>query len=252
MNNKTLYKIGYGMYIVSSKKSDPPDGEAGKFNGQVANTVFQLTSEPPTIAISINKKNLTYEYINTSKVFTVSILNKETPMEFIGTFGFKSGRDIDKFKDVKYKVGMTGAPAVIENTLGYLEAEVINSLDVGTHNVFVGKVVDAEIINETEPMTYDYYHEVKRGKAPPTAPTYIKETKEVEEDIKLKTNKSDLPDGISGQAGMYLCTVCGYVYNPEKGDPNAGIKPGTPFSELPDDWVCPICGQDKSVFEKIK
>ena len=234
MNNKALYKIGYGMYIVSSKKGD-------KFNGQVANTVFQLTSEPATIAISINKKNLTYEYSNESKVFTVSILNKATPMQFIGTFGFKSGRDIDKFKDVKYKIGMTGAPVVLENTLGYLEVEVINSLDVGTHNVFVGKVVDAEIINETEPMTYDYYHEVKKGKAPATAPTYIKEIKEVKEDGKLKTNKSE----------MYLCTVCGYIYNPEKGDPNVGIKPGTPFSELPDDWVCPICGQDKSVFEKI-
>lgn len=242
MNNKTLYKIGYGMYIVSSKKGN-------KFNGQVANTVFQLTSEPPTIAISINKKNLTYEYINESKVFTVSILNKATPMEFIGTFGFKSGRDIDKFKDVKYKVGTTGVPVALENTLGYLEAEVINSMDCGTHTVFVGKIVDAEIINETEPMTYDYYHEVKRGKAPPTAPTYIKGVKE---DSKPKTIKSDLPDGTSGQAGMYRCTVCDYIYDPEKGDPNAGIKPGTPFNELPDDWVCPVCGQDKSVFEKIE
>jgi len=232
MNNKTFYKIGYGMYIVSSKKDS-------KFNGQIANTVFQLTSEPPTIAISINKKNLTYEYINASDVFTVSIINKEVPMEFIGTFGFKSGREIDKFKDVKYKVGMTGAPVVLENTAAYLEAEVINSLDCGTHMVFVGKVVDAEIINETEPMTYDYYHEVKRGKAPSTAPTYIKETKEAS---KPNTVKSE----------MYKCTVCDYIYNPEKGDPNAGIKPGTPFSELPDDWVCPVCGQDKSVFEKME
>ncbi|MFH0889346.1 MAG: flavin reductase [Planctomycetota bacterium] len=239
MNNKALYKIGYGMYIISSKNGNQSDGKVGKFNGQVANTVFQLTSEPPTIAISINKKNLTYEYINESKVFTVSILNKATPMEFIGTFGFKSGRDIDKFKDVKYKVGTTGAPVVLDNTLGYLEAEVINSMDCGTHTVFVGKIVDADIINETEPMTYDYYHEAKRGKAPPTAPTYIKEVKE---DSKPKTNKP----------GMYRCTVCDYIYNPEKGDLNAGIKPGIPFSELPDDWVCPICGQDKSVFEKIE
>lgn len=168
MNLKILYKISYGLYVVSSKRDE-------KFNGQIANTVFQIIAEPPTIAVSINKKNLTHEFIEESKVFTISILAKETPMEFIGHFGFKSGKEIEKFKEVSHKVGVTGAPIVMENTIGYLEAEIINSLDGGTHTLFVGKVVVAEIIKDEEPMTYAYYHEIKRGTTPKTAPVYIKE-----------------------------------------------------------------------------
>lgn len=223
MTLKILYKLSYGLYLVSSKRDD-------KFNGQIANTVFQTTSEPPTIAVSINKKNLTYEFIKKSKVFTVSILSKDTPMKFIGHFGFKSGREIDKFKDVNYKIGITGAPIVLENSLGYLEAEVTGEMDVGTHTLFIGKIVGAEITKDEEPMTYAFYHQVKRGRAPKTAPTYIKE----------EVKKMD----------KYICTVCGYVYDPDKGDPESGIKPGTPFEELPDDWVCPVCGAGKDQFEK--
>ncbi|PIP12210.1 MAG: flavin reductase [bacterium (Candidatus Stahlbacteria) CG08_land_8_20_14_0_20_40_26] len=168
MNNKTLYKISYGLYVVSSKRGE-------KINGQIANTVFQITSQPPTIAVSINKENLTHEFIERSKVFTISILSEETPMKFIGHFGFKSGKELNKFKDVNYKVGVTGAPIVLENAIGYLEAELTNTLDAGMHTVFIGKVLDAEIINDKEPMTYAYYHKVKGGKAPKTAPTYIPE-----------------------------------------------------------------------------
>jgi len=168
MNLKTLHKISYGLYVVSSKMDQ-------KFNGQIANTVFQVTSEPPTIAVSINKENLTHEFIQRGKVFTASILAKETPMEFIGRFGFKSGKEVEKFKDVSHKAGITGAPIVLENTVGYLEAEVINSLDVGTHTLFIGKVVASEIIKDEEPLTYAYYHEVKRGTTPEAAPVYIKE-----------------------------------------------------------------------------
>ena len=171
MNKKALYKVSYGMYVISSIMDE-------KINGQIANTVFQVTSEPPAVAVSINKQNLTHKYIQESKVFTVSILSKETPMKFIGHFGFKSGRELDKFKETDYKVGVTGAPVVLENIVGYLEAEVTDSLDAGTHTVFIGKIVDAEIIKDGEPMTYTYYHEIKKGTAPKTAPTYIRERSE--------------------------------------------------------------------------
>jgi flavin reductase (DIM6/NTAB) family NADH-FMN oxidoreductase RutF/rubredoxin len=226
MNPKALHKVSYGLYVVSSKKE-------GRINGQIANTVFQVTSDPPTIAVSINKKNLTHEFIQESKVFTVSILSKETPMKFIGLFGFRCGRDIDKFKDVKYKNGINDAPIVLENTIGCLECEVIDSIDVGTHTIFIGKILDAQLMNDGEPLTYAYYHEIKGGKAPKTAPTYIKENKK---EVK-KVEK-------------YRCTVCGYVYDPEKGDPDGGIAPGTPFEDIPDDWVCPVCGVGKDMFEK--
>ena len=229
MNPKALYQISYGLYVVSSRKSD-------KFNGQIANTVFQITSEPPTIAVSINKQNLTHQFIKESQKFAVSVLSKDTPMKFIGHFGFRSGREIDKFKDVNYKIGDNDIPIVLDNAIAYLVAEVIKEVDVGTHTIFMGKVVEAEILKNEEPMTYAYYHEVKQGKAPKTAPTYIKEETKEEVENMVK----------------YRCKVCGYVYDPEKGDPESGIKPGTPFEELPEDWVCPICGAGKEEFEKEK
>ena len=232
MNPKTFHKISYGLYVISSRKGD-------KFNGQIANTVFQITAEPPTIAVSINKQNLTHDFIQESKVFTVSILSKETSVKFIGHFGFKSGRDIDKLKDINHKVGTTGAPIIMENSIGYLETEVINSMDVGTHTVFIGKIVDAEITGDGESMTYAYYHEVKRGPAPNTAPTYISNIS-VDEGGKKEVS----------EMGKYKCIVCGYVYDPEKGDPDSGVIPGTPFDKLPDDWTCPICGVGKDKFEK--
>ena len=228
MNPKALHKCSYGLYVVSSRRGD-------RLNGQISNTVFQVTSAPPTIAVSINKQNLTHEFITESKVFTASILSQDTPLSFIGHFGFKSGRDIDKFEDINYKIGETGAPVVIDNALAYLEAKVLQGVDVGTHTIFVAELVGADIIKEGEPMTYAYYHQVKGGTTPRTAPSYIEERR----DVALKMAK-------------YECTVCGYIYDPEEGDPDGGIKPGTPFEELPDDWVCPVCGASKDQFAKIE
>jgi len=228
MNLKALYRLGYGLYVVSSRKGN-------KLNGQIANTVFQISSEPPTIAVSINKNNLTHEFIKESKVLTVSILSQNTPLSFIGHFGFKSGRDIDKFEDINYKIGKTQTPVVSDNTLAYLEVKVTQEVDVGTHTIFIGELVGADIMKEGEPMTYAYYHQVKRGTTPKTAPSYIEERKEV-----------------TSKVAKYKCTVCGYIYDPEEGDPDGGIKPGTPFEQIPDDWVCPVCGAAKSDFEKIE
>ncbi len=226
MNPKVLHKISYGLYVVSSKKED-------SINGQIANTVFQVCAEPPVIAVCINKQNFTHEFIVGSKVFSVSILSKETPMKFIGLFGFKSGRDVNKFEEINYKIGVTGSPIVTDNAIGYLEADVINSIDVETHTIFIGKILDAQIMNDGEPLTYAYYHEIKKGKAPKTAPTYIEENQK-------EVKKMD----------KYRCKACGYVYDPEKGDPDGGIDPGTPFEDIPDDWVCPVCGVGKDMFEK--
>ena len=167
MNLKALHKIGYGLYVVTSRKG-------GNFNGQIANTIFQITSEPATIAASINKQNFTHEFIRESSVLAVSMLSKNTPLKFIGHFGFRSGRDIDKFKGISYKVGRTGAPIVLDHAVAYLEVGVIEEVDAGTHTIFIGKLVDAEILTSEEPMTYAYYHEIKRGVTPKAAPTYIR------------------------------------------------------------------------------
>jgi flavin reductase (DIM6/NTAB) family NADH-FMN oxidoreductase RutF/rubredoxin len=228
MNTKALRSLSYGLYVVASQKQ-------GKLNAQIANTVVQVTSEPPTIAVCINKQNLTHEFITESKVFVASILSQDTPLSFIGHFGFKSGREVDKFKDVNYKLGEAKAPIVLDHSLAYLEAKVINQVDVGTHTIFIGELVGADVLREGEPMTYAYYHQVKRGTTPKTAPSYIEERKET----------------VSKMA-KYKCSVCGYIYDPELGDPDGGIKPGTPFEEIPDDWVCPVCGASKDQFEKIE
>ena len=166
MNLKALRNLSYGLYVVSSRKGD-------RFNGQIANTVMQVTSEPPTVAVCINKQNLTHEFITESRTFTASMLSQDTPLSFIGHFGFKSGRELDKFKDVNYRLGESKAPIVLDHTLAYLEAKVINQVDVGTHTIFIGELVGADVLREGEPMTYAYYHRVKRGTTPKTAPSYI-------------------------------------------------------------------------------
>ena len=228
MDTRALHTIGYGLYIVCSKKGN-------SFNGQVANTVTQVTAEPPVIGVIINKENLTHEYIKESQVFTASVLAKDTPLAFIGHFGFKSGRETDKLKGMNYILSETKAPIVTDHALAFLEVKVKQEMDVGTHTIFVGELVGAEVIGEGEPMTYAYYHLVKRGTTPKSAPSYHKERKEV-----------------AAKMAKYKCSVCDYVYDPELGDPEGGITPGTPFEELPDDWVCPVCGAEKDQFEKVE
>jgi rubredoxin/flavin reductase (DIM6/NTAB) family NADH-FMN oxidoreductase RutF len=230
MDPNVLRNIGYGMYVVSSNKGDLLDG-------QIVNTLFQITSEPITLAVSINKKNLTHEYIQSSKRFTVSILEESASLSFIGKFGFKSGRTEDKFKDTKFIKLDSGCPVVLDSALSYLEAEVINQFDCGTHTLFLGKMTDSKILKTGKPMTYDYYHQVKRGTTPKTAPTFIKSVGEA-------------PKKEQKQSQKYICTVCNYVYDPALGDPDSGIKPGTAFEDIPDSWVCPVCGVKKSEFAK--
>jgi flavin reductase (DIM6/NTAB) family NADH-FMN oxidoreductase RutF/rubredoxin len=231
MNRAALHKITYGLYIITA-------GQNGKFNGQIANSLFQVTSNPATIAVSINKENYTHELITASCKFAVSVLSQDAPMTFIGLFGFKSGRAVDKLKDVKTKTGVTGIPIVLDHSLSFIEAEVQGELNCGTHTIFFGKILEADIIGEGEPLTYAYYQSVKGGKSSKNAPTYT------QEEPKAKA--------AGKTSARYICSVCGYVYDPEKGDPDGGVTPGTAFEDIPDSWTCPICGAEKAKFEKEK
>lgn len=228
MNRAALHQLSYGLYIVTS-------GQDGKFNGQIANSIVQATSKPATLAMCINKENYTHELIKTSRKFVVNILSEDAPMAFIGLFGFKSGRDVDKLKDVKTKPGVTGVPIILDYCVSFMEAELECELDCGTHTIFVGKVVEADVIGNGTPLTYAYYQTVKGGKSPKTAPTYDQDS----------ANAKPAPK----TAARYVCSVCGYVYDPEKGDPDGGIAPGTRFEDIPDSWTCPVCGAEKSKFE---
>ena len=228
MNTQALFKLSYGLYIVTSKKDD-------RFNGQIANTVFQISSSPNTIAASINKNNLTNEFIRESKLFVVSVLSQASPLSLVGHFGFNSGRNMDKLADVKYELTENGVPYVTQTTLSYMEANVIQEVDAGTHTIFIGELIGAEIFGEGTPMTYDYYHKLKTGAAPPPASSAA--VKPVKEEV----NKVD----------KYECNVCGYVYDPADGDPDAGVAPGTAFEDVSADWVCPVCGAGKDEFSKV-
>ncbi len=171
MQPEALHHIGYGMYIVSSVKD-------GRANAQVANTVFQVCSEPAALAVCLNKQNLTHEYVASSRRFVASVLSEQAPLEFIGRFGFRSGRDIDKLAGIETKLGATGVPVVTQNATAYLEVEVERELDVWTHTLFVGKVVAAGVLSDGVPMSYAYYHQVKQGLTPRSAPSYVAPQKE--------------------------------------------------------------------------
>jgi len=170
MNLNALYKISYGLYIITSLKDDR---ESRKYNGMIANTVFQVSSDPILVAACINKENLTHQYIRDSGVFVASVLAKDTPLKFIGMFGFRSGREFDKFLEINYRIGKTGAPIILDNTVAYVEVRVLKEMDVNSHTLFVGEVVDADVLDDREVMTYEHYHFIRGGKSPKTATVYL-------------------------------------------------------------------------------
>ena len=162
MDINAFRDVNYGMYIVSSK------GE--KNAGCVINTFTQLTSENPTISVCINKNNYTNKVIREAKVFSVAVLSEEVSPNIISKFGFTSSKDNDKFEDVEYKE-VHNVPVVTSGVCSYFICELVQVVSLSTHDLFIAKVVDAEKLNNENPMTYKYYHEVVKGKAPKTAPT---------------------------------------------------------------------------------
>ncbi len=232
MNHEAFYEVSYGLYVVSS-------AHAGQNNGYVANTVFQVTAKPARFAVACNKENYTCGLISQSQVFAISVLRQETSAELIGLFGYKSGRTTGKFASVRHRIGQTGAPILLEDAVAWLECKVVQTVDVGTHMLFVGDVVDADLIDGSEPpLTYAYYREVRKGRSPKNAPTYIEPA------------AAEPERGAGPPSAKYVCNVCGHVYDPAVGDPNSGIPAGTRFEDLPDNWVCPVCGAAKSYFVK--
>lgn len=226
-----LWKLSYGLYIVASRSGE-------KMNGQIANAVIQVTAEPPQIAVAINKENLTHDLIEQSGLLTVSVLDITADMKFIGTFGFKSGRDIDKMSTCQWRKLETGCPVVLDHTASIMEGKVASSLDAGTHTIFLAEILFSEVLGDEKPMTYEYYHNVLKGKASKNAPTFRGgEAKE--------TPKK------GGNMKKYVCDICGYVYDPEVGDPDSDVDPGTAFDDLPEDWVCPVCGAGQDDFSEM-
>ena len=152
--------ITYGLYIVSSSFE-------GKDSAMIVNTVFQVSAEPPKVAISVNKECLTHEIIQKSHVFAAMPLEQKTDLPFIGRFGFRTGRNFDKFSGIQITRSSLGLPIVQEHTLSFIEVKVEKEVDVGTHTMFIGTVQDAKCTTlHKEPLTYEYYYKVIKGKAP--------------------------------------------------------------------------------------
>lgn len=167
MNKKAIYDLSYGMYIVgTTQENDMP-------TGCVVNTVFQITSSPMTVAVSINYDNFTNTCIQNKREFTISVLREDVRPLVIGGFGYRSGKDNNKFDGVEYKTVMNHMPVITEGTCGYLHCKVENIVDVGTHALFIAEVIDADKFDsDSKPMTYSYYRNVIKGESPKNAPTY--------------------------------------------------------------------------------
>ena len=233
INFETFFRVSYGLYLVSAKFQDTKAG-------YVANTVFQVSSQPPKFGISCNKDNFTAEIIKKSGAFAFSILGEQASTGLIGDFGYRSGREIDKFRGVNYFIGETGSPVITDSCVAWFDCRITDTFDVGTHLLFIGDAIASDLVNlDIKPLTYKYYREVMKGYSPKNAPTYVE--------------KSLLESEISKEAienELWQCQLCHYTYESEKGDPISGIAPGTKFADLPEDWTCPICGADKSMFER--
>lgn len=183
MDNKALFKLSYGVFVLSSKSGD-------KVNACVTNTCIQAANDPVRIAISVLNTNLTCDYIKDSGVFSVSVLDKTCIFDTVKHFGMQSGRDVNKFEGVKLPIDLNGVPYLPWSTNSVLSAKVLESIDLGTHTLFIAEVVDMKVLSDNEPLTYADYHK----------------------DLKPKPQKIDEKKKIVG----WKCKICGFVYEGEK------------------------------------
>ena len=216
MDNKALYSLQYGVFLLGTKNAD-----GSKINACITNTCFQAANGPTRIAISVIKQNLTCEMIEDSGEFALSVLSKNCSLETIKRFGYQSGRTADKFAGFSYEKGTNGCPYISSEACAVIEAKVCNKLDLGSHMLFIAEVVDAKVLGSDEALTYAYY----------------------QSHIKNKADASTAAGaGAAGGAGPekkikgWRCKICGYEY--------VG-------ADLPDGFECPICGHPADDFEPI-
>ncbi len=175
INNLALFKISYGLYVVTSN-------DGNKHNGLIVNTVMQLTDTPNRVAVCINKANYSHDVIKASGKMNINCLTESVPFETFKNFGFKSGKDSDKFEDVVFWTSENGLAVLRDNINAFISLKVTDYVDVQTHGLFICEVTEAEVISDENAVTYTYYQ--KNIKPKP------------------ETNKKK----------GYVCKICGYVY----------------------------------------
>ena len=184
MDPKAMFKLSYGLFVLTAREGE-------KDNGCITNTAIQVTSEPNRISIAVNKANYTHDMVMHTRKFNVSILSQEASFDTFKHFGFQSGRNVDKFADfTSCKRAENGIYIITEGTNAYISAEVEQTIDLGTHTLFIAKVTDLDVLSSVSSATYEYY----------------------QNNIKPKPQAPAAPTGKT----VWRCTVCGYIY---EGDP---------------------------------
>ena len=200
-----LFNIQYGLFVITTQNGD-------RDNGCISNTVAQVTAQPNRISVALNKGNFTTELIQHSGRFTASILSEAADFELFKHFGFQSGRTVDKFADfTDCRRVNNGTFAITRGTNAFISAEVEQTIDLGTHMLFIGLVTEMETLSDIPSATYNYYQANIKPKPQPVGQT-----------VEGKT--------------IWRCSICGYEYVGE---------------ELPDDFICPICKHPASDFVKV-
>ena len=182
MNKKTMYKLTYGLFVLTVRQGE-------KDSGCIINTAAQVTSEPNRISIAVNKANFTHDLVKESGKFNISILSEEASFDTFRHFGFQSGRTVDKFADyTDCKRSANGLYYVTAGTNGYISATVEQAIDLGSHTLFIAAVDDMEVLSDVPSASYAYY----------------------QSHIKPK------PEQPAAGKTVWRCTVCGYIYEGEE------------------------------------
>lgn len=180
MNQSAMFKIGYGLYVLTAR-------EFGVDNGCIVNTVMQVTDTPLKIVVAVNKQNKTHDMIKNTGIFNVSVLSTDADFEIFKRFGFASGKNVNKFEADDEPRSKNTLKYIDKGTNAYISCLVTDEIDLGTHTMFLAEVTDAEVLSDKPTVTYSYYQE------------NIKPKPETKKDGKVK----------------YVCKVCGYVYEGE-------------------------------------
>ena len=181
MDKKAMYKLSYGLFVLTAKNGE-------KDNGCIINTAIQAASTPNQISICVNKANYTHDMILSTREFTISVISQKADFELFKHFGFQSGKDVDKFKNYSFcKRGSNGIMYITEGTNAFISVKVAKTEDLGSHTMFVGEITDMEVLAETPSATYEYY----------------------------MNNIKPKPDAVGKTADgqtIWRCKICGYEY----------------------------------------
>ncbi|MDO4858893.1 MAG: flavin reductase [Thermoguttaceae bacterium] len=211
MNSTVFFKIGYGLYVLSAR-------EGQKDNACIINTLAQVTSSPARVTICVNKQNYTHDMIQRTGVFNASILSEKAQFRTFQRFGFQSGRTSEKFYGTEGQAERVGNGLYIwkDGANSWLSGKVIDTIDLGTHTLFVADVTDGEILDPgTDSATYSFYHK----------------------NIKPAPPKKEETPAAPGKY-RFRCKICGYIYESDT-------------DTLPPDFVCPLCKHGAEDFERI-